>query len=153
MSAIARQAGVNRSLLYRHPDLRAAVLARAAEPTTASSGGPAASRTSLIADLSNAHDRIVRLSRELAQLRNRLCEQLGEHAWRESGLGGPDATEQLKRRVSELEHHAAELRRQVALMQRDVHAIDHDGLVLRALPDVEMEPHRTVLSEELSNLD
>ena len=113
ISAIARHAGVDRSFLYRHRDLHAAVLAKAAEPPAASSGGPAASRASLAADLANAHDRIARLSRELTQLRNRLSEQLGEQAWRESGLGGPDAIEQLQRRVSELEQHAAQLCRQL----------------------------------------
>jgi chromosome segregation ATPase len=83
-------------------------------PPTARAGGPAASRASLIADLANAHDRIARLSRELTQLRNRLSEQLGEQAWRDSGLGGPDTTEQLQRRVNELEQHAAQLCRQLA---------------------------------------
>jgi len=110
ISAIARHAGVDRSFLYRHRDLHAAVLTKAAEPPAVSSGGPGASRASLIADLANAHDRNARLARERTQLRDRLSEQLGDQALRESGLGGPDATEQLKRRVSELEQHAAELR-------------------------------------------
>ncbi len=114
ISAIARHASVDRSFLYRHRDLHAAVLAKAAEPPTVGGGGPAASRASLIADLANAHDRNTRLSRECSQLRSRLSEALGEQAWHDSGLGGPDATEQLKRRVSELEQHAAELRRLLA---------------------------------------
>ena len=114
ISAIARHAGVDRSFLYRHRDLHAAMLAKTAEPSAASSGGPAASRASLAADLANAHDRSARLSRELTKLRTRLSEQLGEQAWRESGLGGPDVTEQLQRRVSELEQHAAQLCRQLA---------------------------------------
>lgn len=113
ISAIARHAEVDRSFFYRHRDLHAAVLAKAAEPPSTSVGGPTASRASLLADLANAQDRNARLSRENAQLRDRLSEQLGEQAWRESGLGAPDVIEQLKRRVSELEQHTAELRRQL----------------------------------------
>jgi Family of unknown function (DUF6262) len=89
ISAIARQAGVDRSFLYRHRDLHAAVLARADEPLAASPRGPAASRSSLTADLANAHERGARLSRENTQLRQRLSEHLGDQAWRESGLGPP----------------------------------------------------------------
>ncbi|WP_284750869.1 DUF6262 family protein [Arthrobacter sp. efr-133-R2A-120] len=114
ISAIARRAKVDRSFLYRHRDLHSAVLAKAAEPTTTKTGGPAVSRASLIADLANAHDRITRLSRENTQLRQRLSESLGEQIWRESGLGAPDDVDRLQRRVTELEQHAAEQRRQLA---------------------------------------
>jgi hypothetical protein len=79
-SAIARKAGVNRSLLYRHSDLHAMVLTKAAEPPITPTGGPAASRASLIADLAGAHDRINRLVRENSQYRDRLSEALGEQA-------------------------------------------------------------------------
>ncbi|KXF51890.1 hypothetical protein AXA44_48110, partial [Rhodococcus sp. SC4] len=85
-----------------------------AEPATASTGGPSASRPSLIADLANAHDRITRLSHENTQLRQRLSEHLGEQAWRESGLCPPDDIDRLQRRVTELEQHTAEQRRQLA---------------------------------------
>jgi len=117
ISAIARRAGVDRSFLYRHRDLHAAVLLKAAEPATAKAGGPGVSRPSLVADLANAHDRITRLSRENAQFRQRLSEQLGEQAWRESGLGAPDDVDRLHRRVTELEQQTAEQRRQ--LSERD----------------------------------
>lgn len=114
ISAVARQAGVDRSFLYRHRDLHAAVLAKAAEPPTTHTGGPAASRSSLLADLANAHDRITRLSRENTQLRQRLSNHLGEQAWRESGLGAPDDIDHLQRRITELEQDTAEQHRQLA---------------------------------------
>jgi len=114
ISAVARQAGVDRSFFYRHRDLHAAVLAKAAEPPTARTGGPAASRSSLLADLANTHDRITRLSRENTQLRQRLSDHLGEQAWRESGLGAPDDIDHLQRRITELEQDAAERHRQLA---------------------------------------
>jgi len=114
ISSVARHAGVDRSFLYRHRDLHAAVLAKAAEPPTAHTGGPAASRSSLLADLANAHDRITRLARENTQLRQRLSEHLGEQAWRESGLGAPEDIDYLQRRITELEQDTAEQRRQLA---------------------------------------
>ena len=89
ISAIARNAAVDRTFLYRHPDLHALVMTKAAEPPYSPTTGPAVSRASLIADLAGAHNRINRLVRENAQLRDRLSEALGEQAWRESRLGGP----------------------------------------------------------------
>jgi hypothetical protein len=105
---------VDRSLLYRHRDLHALVLAKAAEPPPAPAGGPSASRASLIADLAGAHDRITRLMRENTQLRDRLSESLGEQAWRESGLGAPDDIGELQRRITDQEQLLAEQRRQLA---------------------------------------
>jgi hypothetical protein len=94
---------VNRSFLYHHRDLHATILAKAAEPPTTPTGGPAVSRASLIADLGNAHDRIARLTTENQHLRNRLSEALGEQVWKETGLGGPTDIQQLQRRITELE--------------------------------------------------
>jgi regulator of replication initiation timing len=112
VSAIARRAGVNRSFLYNHRDLHATILAKAAEPPSTPTGGPAVSRASLIADLGNAHDRIARLTTENQHLRNRLSEALGEQIWKETGLGGPTDIQQLQRRITELDQQAVELRRQ-----------------------------------------
>ena len=112
--AIARKAGVDRSLLYRHRDLHALVIAKAAEPPAATSTSPAVSRASLLTDLAGAHDRASRLTQENTQLRRRLSEALGEQAWRESGLGGPDDIHTLQRRITDLEQHVVELRQQLA---------------------------------------
>lgn len=114
ISAIARRAGVDRSLLYRHRDLHSLVMAKAALPPAAPTGGPAVSRASLIADLAAAHDRFTRLNRENGQLRERLSEALGDQAWRESGLGAPDNIGELQRGLTHLEQLVAELRRQLA---------------------------------------
>ena len=120
--AIARKAGVDRSLLYRHRDLHALVIAKAAEPPMANSTGPAVSRASLLADLAGAHERVDRIARENTQLRRRLSEVLGEQAWRESGLGGPDDIQTLQRRITDLEQHVVELRRQLAERDDDLDA-------------------------------
>ena len=112
VSSIARQAGVDRSFLYRHRDLHAQVIARAAEPPAAAGGGPAVSRASLIADLAAAHERAARLAQHNRQLQQRLSELLGEQAWRESGLGAPEDISHLKQRITELEQAAVDLTRQ-----------------------------------------
>ena len=122
ISAIARKAAVDRTFLYRHPDLRALIIAKAAEPPASPTTGPAVSRASLIADLAGAHNRINRLVRENGQLRDRLSEALGEQAWRESGLGGPHDIEDLRCRNTELEQHVVDLRRQLGEKDDDLDA-------------------------------
>lgn len=133
VSAIARKAAVDRTFLYRHPDLHALVIAKAAEPPASPTTGPAVSRASLIADLAGAHDRINRLVRESAQLRERLSEALGEQAWRECGLGGPDDIEDLRRRNTELEQQVVELRRQLGEKDDDLDAARMTNRELMAL--------------------
>lgn len=113
VSSIARQAGVDRSFLYRHRDLHAQVTARAAEPPVTKAGGPAVSRASLVADLAAAHERAARLTQHNRQLQQRLSELLGEQAWRESGLGAPEDIDNLKHRITELEQAAVDLTRQL----------------------------------------
>lgn len=89
VSAIARAAGVDRTFLYRHPDLLGQVHAAQASPAAADGGGPAVSRASLQADLENAQGQITRQAGRIRQLEKKLSELLGEQAWRESGLGAP----------------------------------------------------------------
>jgi hypothetical protein len=115
VSAIARRAGVDRTFLYRpqHRDLLAQIHAAEAEPTAAPGIGPAVSRASLTADLANTRERATRLAGRVTQLERKLSELLGEHAWRESGLGAPDDIEQLKTRVVLLEQEKADLRLQL----------------------------------------
>jgi len=117
VSSIARQARVDRSFLYRHRDLHAQVIARAAEPPAAAGGGPAVSRASLIADLAAAHERAARLAQHNRQLQQRLSELLGEQAWHQSGLGAPPDISALHQQITSLEQHNAELCRQ--LSERD----------------------------------
>ncbi|MGW5641068.1 hypothetical protein ACWEWQ_41300, partial [Streptomyces sp. NPDC003832] len=75
------------SFLYRHKDLFAQVHAAGAEPPGDGTGHPVI-RASLQADLANALERSNRLAARGRQLEAKLSELLGEHVWRESGLGG-----------------------------------------------------------------
>jgi Family of unknown function (DUF6262) len=62
ISSVAGRAGVHRSFIHRHPDLRAAVIAAAEDPATSSpSGAGTASRRSLLADNANLRERNHRL--------------------------------------------------------------------------------------------
>jgi hypothetical protein len=110
VSGIARAAGVDRTFLYRHRDLLARIHGIQASPAGASGAIPAVTRASLQADLLAAHERSLRLSARIQQLEKRLSATLGEHAWRESGLGAPADIDQLNTRIVTLEQQATDLR-------------------------------------------
>jgi Family of unknown function (DUF6262) len=120
VSAIARAAGVDRSFLYRHRDLLEKIHAAEAEPPTSQGAGPAVTRTSLQADLLAAHERAHRLNARVQHLEKRLSEALGEHAWRESGLGNPPDIDALHQQITHLEQQAADLRLQLAERDDDL---------------------------------
>jgi len=111
VSAIARAASVDRTFLYRHPDLLAQ--AHLAQERPSATGGPLASRASLQADLANAQAQIARQAARIRQLEAKLSHMLGEQAWRESGLGAPEDTDKLKRQITVLEQEAVNLTRQL----------------------------------------
>ncbi|WP_229333952.1 hypothetical protein [Streptomyces flavotricini] len=75
-AAVARLAGVHRSLIYRHSDLHAAVLSRAAQPQEGPEK-PQVSRPSLLADLANLTDRNTRLARHVNRLEH-VCPKLSD---------------------------------------------------------------------------
>jgi regulator of replication initiation timing len=114
VAAVARAAGVDRSFLYRHHDLRAQILTRAAQsqPDASMPRTTQVSRRSLLADLSNLRAQNERLRRQVNKLARRLSDVLGEEVFRASGLGGStvDETEKLRRSVAELEQTVLDLR-------------------------------------------
>lgn len=86
------------------------------------SGASAVSRASLQADLANAQARTVRLSARIRQLERRLSQELGEQAWRESGLGAPSDIEKLQRTITRLEQRDVELTEALDESQADLAA-------------------------------
>ena len=114
VSAVARTAGVDRSFLYRHHDLRSQILALAAEPEPhpASTG---ISRRSLLADLANLREHNQRLRHQNAKLTERLSEILGEQVFHDAGLTRTDETSTLQ--VAELEQQLLDRRQD--LQDRD----------------------------------
>jgi hypothetical protein len=121
VSSIARAAAVDRTFLYRHRDLLEQVHASQA-PATSPGTGPAVSSASLQADLLNAQQRAARLAARVQQLERRLSSLLGEHAWRESGLGAPDDIDQLKQENTTLEQRTADLSLQLDERDEDLAA-------------------------------
>jgi cell division protein FtsB len=117
VAAVARAAGVDRSFLYRHHDLRAQILQRAAQapPDASLPRATTVSRQSLLADLANLRAHNERLHRQVTKLARRLSEALGEEVFRASGLGAPaaDETEALRRRIADFEQTVEDLRRQL----------------------------------------
>ena len=122
VSGIARAAGGDRRCLYRHRDLLAQIHALQAEPPAGAATGPAVTRTSLQADLLAAHDRAARLNTRVQHLEKRLSEALGEHAWRESGLGTPTDIDAVNQQITHLEQQAIDLRLQLAERDQDLTA-------------------------------
>ena len=121
ISGIARAAGVDRTFLYRHPDLLARIHAPEAAPPAAAPG-PAVTRTSLQADLLAAHERTTRLATRIRQLEQRLSDTLGEQAWRESGLGAPADIDALNHKIISLEQQVTDLRMQLDERDQDLAA-------------------------------
>ncbi|GLP83117.1 DUF6262 family protein [Mycobacterium antarcticum] len=121
VSAIARSAGVDRSFLYRHPELLAQIHTAQVAPG-AGDAGSQVSRESLKADLANAQQRIARLNAHNRQLERKLSEMLGEQAWKESGLGAPADIDQLQLRITQLEQTNVELGGQLEERNSEIEA-------------------------------
>jgi transposase-like protein len=121
VSALARQAGVDRSFLYRHADLLAQVHAAQVQPTK-TVGGSTVTMASLQADLVNTADRAKRQTSRVRQLEKKLSELMGDNAWRESGLGAPDDIDSLKRRITELEQQVVDLKEDLAERDQELDA-------------------------------
>jgi hypothetical protein len=124
VSGIARAAGVDRTFLYRHPDLLAQLHAIEATPPAPdnNTNGPSVTRASLQADLLAAHERSVRLHSRVQQLEKRLSQTLGEQAWRESGLGTPADIDALNQTITHLEQQTIDLRIQLEEREEDLAA-------------------------------
>jgi hypothetical protein len=121
VAAIARNAGVDRTFLYRHRDLLGQVHTIASQPTTGTNS-TTPSRASLQADLLASQQRAIRLHTRVRQLEQRLSQFLGEQTWRESGLGAPDDIDELKQRINHLEQQAIDLQIQVEERDQDLAA-------------------------------
>ncbi|MFF4749670.1 DUF6262 family protein [Streptomyces sp. NPDC002514] len=141
VSAVARSAGVDRTFLYRHPDLLAHVHALATESPPDSGKGPTVSRASLQADLLAANARCTRLSEQIRQLEQRLSEALGEQVWRSTGIGPPTDIDRLQVRITELEQQTLDLRLQLEEKDEELSAARAANRELTKT--VNQEPGRT----------
>ncbi|MFI6730871.1 hypothetical protein NRF20_44145 [Streptomyces sp. R-74717] len=114
VSSVARAAGVHRSLIHRHGDFHAAVIARAGQPLPGTTAGTQVSRKSLLADVANLTARNGRLVAHITRLERRLSEALGQTAWKASGLGAPADVANLTARNGRLVAHITRLERRLS---------------------------------------
>ncbi|MDJ0384532.1 hypothetical protein [Streptomyces sp. G-G2] len=121
VSAVARPAGVHRSLNYRRGDVHAAVVAQAAQPLD-NTTGPQVTRNSLLSDLANLAERNTRPCGTRRSPRTTPVRSFGQDAWRASGLGAPTDTDTLKRKIDHLEQQVVELRDQLSEREEDLQA-------------------------------
>jgi Family of unknown function (DUF6262) len=121
VSAVARAAGVDRSFLYRHHDLRAQIHARATAPEN-SPASTAASKQSLLADLASLREHNQRLRRQNIDLTARLSEVLGEEVFQASGIGRTDESGALRTRAGQLEQQMLDLRQELQERTDDLDA-------------------------------
>lgn len=122
VSALARAAKVDRTFLYRHPDLLAQIHTAQTASAPAGGGPAAVSATSLKADLANAQARIGRLVTHNKTLETKLSEILGEDAWRKSGLGAPTDIDQLQRQITTLQQQVVDLNKQLTDRREELEA-------------------------------
>jgi hypothetical protein len=123
VSGIARAAAVDRTFLYRHPDLLSRLHAlEAAPPAAPGTSGPAVTRASLQADLLAAQERAARTAAHVRQLEHRLSDALGEQAWRQSGLGAPADIDALTSKITTLEQQIIDVRMQLDERDQDLAA-------------------------------
>ncbi|MBV9652322.1 MAG: hypothetical protein JO296_19585 [Pseudonocardiales bacterium] len=125
VAAVARQAGVHRSLIYRHPQLQAAVKASGSTSNNLPTRQDAVTTASLKATVANERDRNRRLAARLAQLERRLSESLGREAFHDAGLGAHDETTTLQRRIDELERANTDLNHQLRELTAELGAAHH----------------------------
>jgi Family of unknown function (DUF6262) len=111
VSALARRAAVDRSFLYRHPDLLAQAHASATQPSPGDATVP--SSASLRADLLAANDRCRRLADQVRVLEHRLSAELGQQVWQRTGIGSPTDIDGLQARILDLEQQALDLKIQL----------------------------------------
>jgi chromosome segregation ATPase len=161
IASIARQAGVGRKFIYDHPDLRAEVELRAAQPSSRDAGGLVAaarvSGASLRAELENARAQNQRLTRQLRAAESRLSKVEGAHLIADELLPDGVITEladrQLADRVAELDRELFDAREE---LRRTTEELEAARLINRELMQQANRPqtrdrgdrHPTSSSEE-----
>lgn len=121
-SSIARAAKVDRSFLYRHPDLLEQIHTAQRQTREPSETGSGVSRASLHAELLAARHRTARQAARIHQLERKLSEHLGRQTWHDSGLGAPADIDTLNQKITYLEQQVLDIRLQLEERDQDLAA-------------------------------
>lgn len=127
VARVARMAGVSRRFLYDHPELRAEVERRSAElaqqRARSTAGDARVTVASLRADLENAKATNRRLEDDLAALKRRLGDLLGDDVMaKENASGSMRGEIAATRRVTELEQTLFEAQEALARRTEELEA-------------------------------
>jgi len=123
-SAVARAAGVHRSLIYRHPQLQADIDAATNSPPPPPRSDHVTD-ASLKASVDNERARNRRLTTRIAQLERRLSEALGRETQHDNQFGDTDAAYELERRITQLEDRNTGLQQQLRDTLLELEASHH----------------------------
>jgi polyhydroxyalkanoate synthesis regulator phasin len=121
-SSIARAAKVDRSFLYRHPDLLEQIHTAQKQAPEAPEQNTGVSRASLHAELLAVRHRTSRQAARIHQLERKLSEHLGRQTWQDSGLGAPADIDTLNQKITHLEQQVIDLRLQLEEREQDLAA-------------------------------
>ncbi|MGX9901185.1 DUF6262 family protein [Arthrobacter sp. SA17] len=121
ISSVAAQAGVHRSFIHRHLDLRADVYAAADQPS-ATGTASRATRQSLEADTVNLRATVHRQAQHIADLETRLSELLGEQAYSRTGLGAPRNHAALEEQNQTVQNEIQELQAKLQDQEEEIGA-------------------------------
>lgn len=121
-SSIARAAKVDRSFLYRHPDLLEQIHTAQGQAPEPSTDNTCVSRASLHAELLAVRHRTARQAARIHQLEQKFSEHLGRQTWHDSGLGAPSDIDTLNQKITHLEQQVIDIRLQLEEREQDLAA-------------------------------
>ena len=121
-SSIARTANVDRSFLYRHPDLLEQIHTAQRQAPQPAQDNTSVSRASLHAELLAARHRTARQAARIHQLEKKLSEHLGHQTWHDNGLGAPSDIDTLNQKITHLEQQVIDTRLKLEEREQDLAA-------------------------------
>lgn len=131
VAAVAEHAGVHRSFIYRHQDLRAEIAATFAIRRPPTIRDDQITSASLAVTVENERARNRRLARQVSQLEARLSEFIGHESVQDIAAG--DSMQMLQERITELEQLNLGLRRQLDEAATELEAAQHVNQLTRQI--------------------
>lgn len=119
-SSVRAAAGVSRSFIYDHPDLRQAIVAARERARTVSAQTSGPSPQSALAERAYYQHQCQELRAQVSRLECRLSERLGEETWRAAGLALPPGGVGLLERLEDSERLVVTLTERVSGLEDEL---------------------------------